>query len=348
MSAAAVVLAELGAARRPLRVGVFRALQLGDLLCAVPALRGLRGALPGAHITLIGLPWAQAFAARYRRYVDHFVRFPGYPGLPEQPPDLDGYASFLATHRAAPFDLAIQLHGDGRVTNAILADLGARKVAGFCAADAVPRGTFLPFPTAGSEVRRLLALAAFLGAPADDAALEFPLTADDESELADFAFERRLPAGRCICLHPGARAENRRWPPECFAAVGDRLHSATGLPVVLTGSSAEQPLTAAVAAAMRAPAFDAAGPISFGALAAQLSRAAIVVTNDTGVSHLAAALRIPSVVIFRASELDRWAPQDAARHRAVWDPAGERRNEVLQQAAELLDRHTPATTGARG
>src|SRR6266542_2559364 len=153
--------------RAPGRVLVLRALQLGDLLCAVPAFRALRGAWPLAEIVLLSLPWARVFAGRYACYLDSFRELPGWPGLPERPPQPERIAAFLAEIQAERFDLVVQLHGSGGVTNPLAILLGGRHTAGFY----VPGqfcpdpGLFLPWPGRGLEMRRLLKLVEFLGLP---------------------------------------------------------------------------------------------------------------------------------------------------------------------------------------
>src|SRR5947209_18256299 len=91
------------------KIAVLRALKLGDMLCAVPALRSLRTGLPHARITLIGLPWASAFAERYNAFLDDFMVFPGYPGLPEQPVRPDAVMRVLAKAQAEQYDLVGQM-----------------------------------------------------------------------------------------------------------------------------------------------------------------------------------------------------------------------------------------------
>src|SRR5690606_8920872 len=89
-------------------IGVFRALQLGDMLCAVPSLRALRERWPHAKVALIGLPWQRELLARFPEYVDDLVVFPGYPGLPEQAYDGRRLAEFLDEMNARSFDLLLQ------------------------------------------------------------------------------------------------------------------------------------------------------------------------------------------------------------------------------------------------
>lgn len=319
------------------RLAIFRALQIGDMLCAVPALRALRAALPQARITLVGLPWAAQFASRFARYVDDFVAFPGHPAFPEQAVRAGELGVFHAEMRARNFDLALQMHGSGQVSNGIVRAFGAKALAG-CAApeSAADPGCFMPYPAQGPEPLRLLALARFLGAPADGSHLEFPITGQDERELADSGLADGLEPGCYLCIHPGARLRDKCWPPARFAEVADSLTEEFGLRVVLTGSAKEADLTAEVAGRMRNSAVDAAVPLSIGAMAALMRGARLLVCNDTGVSHIAAGLRLPSVVVFSKADMRRWAPLDRARHRCIRDTEGRHAALALRLARSLL------------
>jgi len=317
----------------PRRIAIVRVLPgLGDFLCAVPALRALRAALPKARITLIGLPSARACLPRFAQYLDDFLEFPGYPGIPEHPLDVRRLPAFLTSAHARKFDLAIQMHGNGVSTNPFTVLLGARRTAGFYEPGQYcpDPERFLPYPAPEPEVWRHLRLLEFLGVPLCGADLEFPVLEADRQTVAAGP-GRELP-GEYVCIHPGASDPTRRWPPERFAVVADAL-AARGLGVVLTGSESEAGLTGAVARAMRRHALDLAGQTDLGALGALLSGARLLICNDTGVSHLAAALRTPSVVIFTNSESERWAPLDCRRHRAV-RPVVE--DAVLAEAEDLL------------
>lgn len=299
------------------RVAVFRALVLGDLLCATPALRALKAAWPQAELTLIGLPWAQEWAARLA-YVDRFEVFCGFPGLPERQPDLDALPGFIETMRARPADLMVQLHGSGSVVNRLLAGFGARHNAGFvepggyCAEPALHAA----WPHAGHEIERLLQLTDWLGLARRGRGLDFPVLPEDHAALVRAAPELQGDAP-IACVHVGAQLPSRRWLPERFAAVADRL-AAQGLRVVLTGTPGERALVQTVQRSMRHAALDLSGRTTLWTLGALLQRAALLVCNDTGVQHVAAALGTPSVAVSSGAEVARWAPLDAQRHRVLW------------------------------
>jgi ADP-heptose:LPS heptosyltransferase len=305
----------------PQRVAVLRALMVGDLLCAVPAMRALRSALPDAEITLIGLPWARSFVERFNRYFNDFIEFPGYPGLPEREPQLDRIPHFFADAQRRRFDLAIQMHGSGSFVNSITVLLGARMNAGFyIPGDYCPDPErFVAFPEKETESGMMLRLMEFLNLPLQGDELEFPLTENDWRELNEREDIREFSSSAYVCIHPGARFPSRRWPPERFAAVGDAL-SRSGLRVIITGSQNEIELTQYVGSLMREPYCNSAGHSSLGALGALLSGARLLVSNDTGVSHMAAALRVPSVIIVSGSDHKRWAPHNHQLHRTVFHP----------------------------
>ena len=307
---------------KPRRIAIFRALQLGDLLCAVPALRAIRSGYPDAEITLIGLPWAEGFVRRFRRLVDRFVEFPGFPGLPERVPDLAALPAFLGDAQAARYDLAIQMHGRGELTNSIVAAFAAQSSAGFCPpAGACPDPLhFLPWPASGTEIHRCIALTDFLGLPRCGDRLEFPL---DDAELAQgeaLLARYRLAPQSFVCVHPGARLYTRRWPAEYFARVAHEIVR-RGFGVVLSGSAEEALLTRRIARELPPHAVvDLAGQTSLGAFAALLRHARLLVANDTGVSHVAAALRVPSVIVCCGADPRRFAPLDHALHEVLHHP----------------------------
>ncbi|HET9085240.1 MAG TPA: glycosyltransferase family 9 protein, partial [Candidatus Limnocylindrales bacterium] len=307
-------------------MAVFRALVLGDMLCAVPTFRSIRHRFPDARITLIGLPWAREFVDRFGAYVDDLIEFTGFPGIPERNVDPARIVRSIADLQARHFDLAIQLHGSGLSSNSFVALLGARQSAGFVlpgTASVPPTvdGIWVEYPDHGREVHRLLRVADALGGDVDDAP-EFPLTRLDEADLAAALPSPMTPGGYAV-VHPGASHPPRRWPPEKFAAVADHLATA-GLEIVITGSASERAVAAEVVERMQELALDLSGQTSLGALGVLVRDAALLLANDTGVSHVAAGVRTPSVILFSEADPLRWAPLDETRHVALGGIPGER------------------------
>ncbi len=297
-----------------LRVG------LGDLLCSYPALRRLRAARPDLRITLITWREMAPVVARMGDAVDELLPFPGVEGIPERAPEPTGWQPFLAAAAERQFDLALQVYGDRPAANRVTAALGARVVGGFAPTGWEPpastRALHLRYPLHLHEADRHLRLLEHLGLPrAGPPEMAFPITAEDETEHAATLARHRLTPGRYVVLHPGASSPTRRWPAKCYAAVGDAL-AANGFDVVVSGVSSERAIIAAVTAAMRAPTADLTGTTSLGGLAALLRDAAVLVGNDTGSAHLAAAVAGRSVTVFLPGDPVRWA-HSGPRHRAV-------------------------------
>lgn len=309
------------AAAAPRSIAVFRALQLGDLLCAVPTLRALRSGWPQARVTLIGLPWAREFAARFPLYVDEFLEFPGFPGLPERRCEPRAVLDFLRSAQERRFDLTLQLHGSGELSNPLVALLGARRTAGYFREGhyCPDAGTFLAWRDEEPEVERGVRLLAALGVASNGLELEAPVLQADLRELARIADERELPRDGYVCVHPGAQLKSRRWYPERFAVVADEL-ATRGLRIVVTGTSGEAELARAVAERMCAPIVDLVGRTTLGGLTALIDGARLVVTNDTGVRHIAAARGTRCVAVACGSDVRRWPVSERTQrllHAAV-------------------------------
>jgi len=194
----------------------------------------------------------------------------------------------------------------------------ARRRAGFVP-DALlaQKGSWMLWPDHLPETQRYLALLEWLGIPVDrQARPSFPLSAQDHAEAAGLFREYALTEDNTIVMHPGARLPSRRWPVERFAAVAAAFRK-QGWDIAVTGSTAEKELGAALCRLSGYGLSDLCGKTSLGGLAALLQHSRLLVCNDTGVSHLAAAVGVRSVVIASGSDVRRWAPGEASRHRVL-------------------------------
>ena len=295
------------------KIGVFRALQLGDLLCSIPAIKSLRYAYPNAEIILISLPWAESLLHRFTKYFNGFIHFPGYAGLPEQPFDQSLFKAFLKTMKLENFDLLIQMQGNGTIVNEMLQQMNAKHLAGFCLNDCDDE-LFLKYPHAPHEIRRHLMLMEHLGIPSQGEQLEFPLYKSDYAELEKLNLQ--LQQKKYVCIHPGSRGNWRQWPTKYFATLADyfAMHNFT---IVVTGTKEEQQIVKEVINAMRYNAIDLSGKTNLGSLGALLKNAFMFISNCTGVSHLASALKTPGIVLSMDGEPNRWAPLDASLYKTI-------------------------------
>jgi ADP-heptose:LPS heptosyltransferase len=294
-----------------------RALGLGDLLTGLPALRALARAFP-CRRRVLAAPASLAALALHARAAES-VR--DTRPLAPLAPDL-GEA-----------DLAVNLHGKGPESRRLLEASRPRRLISF-------GGDGPEWRPDEHEVSRWCRLLEESGIPADPSDLDMPAPALPVPAVAVGA----------TLIHPGAASEARRWPVERFAAVA-RAERADGRQVVVTGAPDDVGLAEFLADLARLPhGVIFAGRTDLIGLAALVAAAGRVVCGDTGVAHLATALRTPSVVLFGPVSPEHWGPPaERPWHRVLWagktgDPHGDRPDpglleievdDVLAQLAEL-------------
>jgi ADP-heptose:LPS heptosyltransferase len=274
-----------------MRLVVLRALGLGDLLTAVPALRALARAFP-AHERVLLAPAALAPIVELLGDATYALH------------DVDGVRAVPAAlpRVARGADVAVNLHGRGPQSTALLRAALPRRLVAF--------GVQAAWRDGEHETARWCRLLEAAGIAADPRDLD----------LAPPPERSRHPGATVI--HPGASAPARRWPATRWAAVARELAG----PVVVTAGPGEQALARAVARDAGATVFSG----DLRALAALVAGAARVLCADTGVAHLATALGTPSVVLFGPTPPAHWGPPpERARHRVLWagrrgDPNGPR------------------------
>jgi len=317
------------------KIAVFRALQLGDMLCAIPALRALHHHYPEAEITLLGLPWAQHLSDRFPHYVHQFKHFPGYPGLPEQKVDAKAFTQFLSEVQREHYDLILQMQGNGSIVNPMVELFGGKYTAGFCLPDdyCPDKKSFLTYPTGIHEIERHLALMNHLGIESQGTQLEFPLYKKDyeDFEALNFPVEPQ----NYVCVHPGSRGAWRQWPPKYFAKLANYC-SQQGLTVVLTGTKDELHIVEEVKKNLDEEPVIAAGKTSLGAVGVLIKNAALLISNCTGVSHITAAFETPGIIISMDGEPERWTPLNKELHYSIDWIASPDFNPALNQLKFVL------------
>lgn len=284
------------------RLVMLRALGLGDLLTAVPAMRAAADAHPG-HRRILAAPAALAPLARLTGAVDEVVPVAPLEPLPRE---------------LAGADVAVNLHGSGPESHRLLRAISPRRLIAFANDETRVRGPH--WREDEHERWRWCRLLCESGIPADPGRLRLrtPPPADGEGRAADPPAAGDEDAGTTI-LHPGAASAARRWPAERFAAVACALR-ARGDRTVVTGSPRERPLARHIAWLARLPEDSVvAGTTDAMDLARLVAAARTVVSGDTGIAHLAAALGTRSVTIFGPTAPDRWGPPSAGgRHAVLW------------------------------
>jgi ADP-heptose:LPS heptosyltransferase len=300
------------------RIAVLRANALGDYLFVVPALEALRAAYPDAEIVLLGAPWHAEVLTGRPGPVDRVLVAPAGPGIrgpiPDDPVPAERRPAFLDRARAERLDLALQLHGGGGNSNPLVAALGARVTAGLRAPGAPALDRTVAYTNFQPEVFRYLEAVGLVGADPVTYRPRFAVT-DADRKAAEAAAPTRNGEPRVV-IHPGATDARRRWPAARFATVARAL-LADGADVVVTGQPDERGLVDEVCAGAGPRARPLIGALGVGGLAALLEGAALVVANDTGPLHLAAAVGTPVVGVFWVGNLINSAPVDRDTCRAV-------------------------------
>jgi lipopolysaccharide heptosyltransferase II len=274
---------------------------LGDVLMTTPAIRAL--SRPGRRITLLTSP-AGAEVASLVPEIDDVIVYPA-PWLKasERGPS-EGDARMIEDLRRRRFDGAVifTVYTQSAWPAALLCHLAGipRRLAHLrekpygLLTDWVPD----PEPNQGirHEVRRQLDLVAAIGARTDDERLSLLVPQEAGASVRALVSELDL-GSRWAVVHPGAAAPSRRYPSELFVEVLRGL-AAAGWTPVLTGSAGEAALVDEIRGRARVPAHALAGWLSLPELAALLRLAPVLISNNTGPVHVAAALGTPVVDLY--------------------------------------------------
>ena len=259
----------------------------GETLFTTPFLRALRRRHPDAFIAALGRPACREILL-HNPHVNELL------DLDESPV---GLARLVGMLSRSGYYTAFILRPS--LTRTLVVALGgAAQRIGF---DNPKSGWALTRRVASpGAVHKAASYLPLMGESASASGLVFDYTVSDDERRearALLAGHGLTDGGPFVILHPGANWDHKRWPVERFAQLGSRL-AAAGARIAVTGSPDDSQLAAAVAGGMQQPPVVLAGRTTLRGLAACLEHAAVVVSNDTGVLHLAAALSRPVIALY--------------------------------------------------
>ncbi len=287
------------------RVLAVRLDTLGDVLMTTPALRALKHSGPGRSITLLTSPRG-AEVAPFVPEVDDVIPYDA-PWMSSTEPRTGSARDMeiLAELRRRRFDAAVifTVYSQNPLPAAFLCHLAeiplrlahARENPYSLLTDWVPEPE--PEKLTRHEVRRQLDLVQSVGCRTDDESLSFRVPREAADRARELLDSMRI-APNWVVIHPGASAPSRRYPPESYAVAAAYLARELGYHVVFTGTDQEAPLVQQIQSDMGAPSHSLAGQLSLAELGAVLSLAPVLISNNTGPVHIAAALGTPVVDLY--------------------------------------------------
>ncbi|MDO9229607.1 MAG: lipopolysaccharide heptosyltransferase II [Syntrophales bacterium] len=271
---------------------------IGDVVMTLPAVAAVRKTWPGARISVLAKPWV-AEVYRLSADVDDVIVFEE----PGRHAGIGGKLRLARELRGVGFDCAILLQN--AIEAAIIARLaGIPFRAGY---NSDGRGLLLTHAVRRTEaIRRVHQIDYYtemvqaLGCtPAGRDVHLRP--GRDYDDLAEALFRRFGIAGNRprIGLAPGAAyGPAKKWFPERFAAVADRLGGESGSQTILFGSAGDRESAAAVQGSARHPLIDIAGMTNLKEAIALIARCSLFISNDSGLMHVAGALGVPTIALF--------------------------------------------------
>jgi ADP-heptose:LPS heptosyltransferase len=309
--------------RHARRVLAVRLDNLGDVLVTTPAIHAIRESLPEAAITLLASP-VGAQAGRLNPDVDEVVVYNApwmdpWSHLPLDPVrEMEAIARLSASYDAAVIFSSFRQSPLPAAYLCYLAGIPLRLAASIDGPGSLLTTRHRHPERIMHEVERGLDLVAAVGMRTSDDRLVLRVPDGARTEIAGLARHRRP----LIVVHPGCSMPARTYPWEQYVEVVDIVVRNLGARVVLTGADSERPLVDAILARVnpwsRAQVVAAAGTLTFPAFCALIDAADVVVTNNTGPMHMAAALGTPVVALFALTNPpEQWGPWRAP-HRMLW------------------------------